>query len=102
MNRKVLHAIIALILVVCIVCPYAETALGWDGDIFTTGRDSETTVAIIILLFELVLALASVLFLLLPKIQASENIATELVRLTCESVLRLARPEASPPIPLRI
>ena len=101
-SRRALHAVMALILVVCLVCPYVETALGWDGNIFTTGNDSETTLAVIILLVELILALTGVLSVFLPNARANEHVAQKSSRLTCESAFRFSCPDASPPVPLRI
>ena len=102
MSRRVFQAVIALILVICLVCPFVEMALGWDSSIFTTGHDSESTLAVIILLFELVLALAGVLVFLIPNIQVKESVVEKYQRLTSDPSFRIAIPDASPPVPLRI
>src|SRR5881397_3699603 len=60
MNRKTLHILLGLVLVACLVCPYVEFAIGWNDTIFTTGCDTESSVAVVMLLVGLVLALAAV------------------------------------------
>jgi hypothetical protein len=92
----------ALILVICLVCPYVETALGWDGNIFMTGQDSETTVVVVILLLELVVALTGILSLFRPDIGVSVDLAKESSPLAYRSDFRLTSPDTSPPVALRI
>lgn len=67
MNRKMLHVALGLILVGCLLCPFVELALGWQDGIFSNGYDTASTLAIVMLLFELALGLAGAIALLLPS-----------------------------------
>lgn len=101
-NRKTLHAAIGLILIFCAVFPLVEPILGWNNNIFVTGHDTESTLALVILLLELVLALAGALVFLLAVFRVIERILEKSLLLTSESGFRIAVPDLSPPVPLRI
>jgi hypothetical protein len=96
------HALVALALIGCVLCPFVETAIHWNGTIFQSGFDTESTVAILLLLLELAYGLARLVLVILPPV---------LRRLSFVYFDRLALrslnfgpilPEISPPLPLRI
>ena len=102
MSRRIFHVLIALILVACAVSPFVESALNCHDSVFSTGYDGESTLAVVVLLLELVLSLASLLVFFCPNIQVKERIVEKYRRLTSDSDSRIAIPDASPPVPLRI
>ena len=99
---RVFHTLIALALVACALCPYVETAIHWNGTIFQTGFDTESTVAVLLLLLELAYGLAKLLAVLLPPVLRWLSFVYserhEFRSLSFATVL----PEISPPLPLRI
>ena len=90
-----------LILVGCAVSPFVESALDCHGNVFSTGCDGESTLALVILLLELVLTLASVLVLFLPNIQLKGRIVEKVQRFF-DWDFRFTNLDSSPPVPLRI
>ena len=102
MRRKVFHLALALILLGCLICPYVELAIGWDETIFTTGYDTESTLAVVALLFELVLAIASTIALLFPEVRLVEPLVVKDRVLGFDSGFGILLPDFSPPPPLRI
>jgi hypothetical protein len=102
MNRKAFHILLGLVLVSCLVCPFVEFAIGWNDTIFTTGYDTESSVAVIMLLVELVLALATVIALFLPETQLAEPLVTRRYPLTSEFGVAILLPDPSLLVPLRI
>lgn len=58
---KLIQLIIALALFGCMSCPFVEILLHWNGSIFVTGHDTESTAALLFLLIELSFAIAKVL-----------------------------------------
>jgi hypothetical protein len=101
-TRRGFHALIGLILLVCVICPYVETALDWNESIFTTGYDTESTVGIIALLVILSLAFAKLLAAFLPKQISDELIVASHPIRKPEHVLASATSDFSLPVPLRI
>jgi hypothetical protein len=102
MNRRIFHVLIALVLVACALSPFVESALNSQDSMFSTGCDGESTLAIVVLLLELVLSLASLLVFLWPTAQLEERVDTEC---TCPtSVLAFCTdvPDFSSSVPLRI
>ena len=102
MNRKAFHILLALILVACQICPFVEFAIGWNETIFTTGYDTESSLAVVILLVELVLALATIIALLLPDVRVTEPLVPRPCPPTSEFGVVIL--PADPPllVPLRI
>jgi len=103
-SRKAFHIAIALILLICVICPFIEPALGWDNNIFVSGHDGDSTLALVALLLELVLALAGVgvSLVFLRKLQVKGLVVKKRSTPTPEFVLPMVLPDLSPPIPLRI
>lgn len=103
MTRRQFHVLVALILLVCVVCPHVETALDWNESIFTTGYDTESIVAIIALLLILSLTLAKLLVVFLPARISNEFIVAFQQPRKREDGFVLGISEVSPPtLPLRI
>jgi hypothetical protein len=102
MSRKAFHIVLGLVLVGCLICPFVEFAIGWNDTIFTTGYDTESSVAIVMLLVELVLALATVIALFLPDLQLTESLVTKRCPPTSEFGTVILLPDPSLLVPLRI
>ena len=102
MNRKVLHAALALILIACVVCPFVELAIGWNDTIFSTGCDTESLVAVVTLLLELALAIAGATVVLIGASPTTKPPVVRYVILVFASGFRILLHDYSPPIPLRI
>ena len=102
MNRKVFHILLGLILVACLVCPFVEFAIGWNDTIFTTGYDTESSLAVVMLLVELVLALATIIALFLPDVEVTEPLVTKQCPPTSEFGVVILLPDPSLLVPLRI
>lgn len=103
MTRKTLHCVLALILVACALTPFVELAIGWNDTILSTGYDTETTIAVLALLFELVLSLASaiVVLVVVGRHKTERLIAREQVSAAARAV-GIPLGCDSPPPPLRI
>ena len=102
MTRRRFHIFVALILLVCVICPYVETALDWNEGLFTTGYDTESIVAVIALLLTLSLMLAKLMAVFLPARITNEPIVASRSSEKREHSFVFAIPEVSPPLPLRI
>jgi hypothetical protein len=103
MTRKGFHVLLALILVVCVLCPYVEFALDWNQTIFDTGYDGETVVAVIALLLILAFALARLLVSVLADRTSGKPLdeSHKPLRPILDFISTL--PDVfSPPLPLRI
>jgi hypothetical protein len=93
---------IALILVICALSPFLETAVNWNDSVFATGYDGESTMAVLVLLLELVISLAGLLVCLCRNLQLGERVVIKHSRLISESNFGIKVLELSPPPPLRI
>lgn len=102
MRRRAFHVAIAVILVICALSPFLESAANWNDSVFATGYDGESTMAVLVLLLELVISLAGLLVCLCQNLQLGERMALSLSSATAELGFRIAIPELSPPLPLRI
>lgn len=102
MSHKAFPIVIALVLLFCVVCPVVELAVGWNDTLFVTGYDGESTLSLLVLLLELVLALVAALtfYLLadriLQRLKAAHRV--EGTDADCEHFYAVL----SPPLPLRI
>ncbi len=104
MTRRGFHILLALILVVCVLCPYVESALHWNQTIFDTGYDGESTVAVIALLLILAFLIASLLARFIPNGTAESLVGSHVTLRRAVLDFIFAAPEVSPPplLPLRI
>jgi len=102
MSRKAFHVVLALVLVACLICPFVELAIGWNDTIFSTGYDTESALAVVMLLVELVLALAGVIALFLPHVHVTGPLVIPRRISTSEFGVDTFLPDLSPPVPLRI
>jgi hypothetical protein len=101
-SRRTLHILVALILLACAVSPFVESALHCHDTILSTGQDGESTVAVVVLLLELVLSLTSLLIFLCPNLELKGRLDTEFRTLTTNIEFGFTIPELSPPVPVRI
>jgi hypothetical protein len=102
MSRRAFHVLLGLILVACVICPFVEFAIGWNDTIFTTGYDTESSVAVIMLLLELVLALATVIASFLPDVQVTAPLVIRQCPPKSEFGIVILLPDPSLLVPLRI
>ena len=100
-RRRAFHVAIALILVICALSPFLETAVNWNDTVFATGYDGESTMAVLVLLLELVISLAGLLCFC-RNTQWIERLVTKHSPLASESDFSIIVAELSPPPPLRI
>lgn len=101
-RRRAFHVAIALILVICAISPFLETALNWNDSVFATGYDGESTMAVLVLLLELVISLAGLLVCFCRNTHWVERVVIKRPSLSSESDFTLVAAELSPPPPLRI
>jgi peptidoglycan biosynthesis protein MviN/MurJ (putative lipid II flippase) len=101
-RRRVFHVVIAVILIACALSPFIESAMDMNDSVFATGYDNETTVAILVLLLELVLSLTKLLPSLCRNSQLSTAVVVEKSFVGPGFGSGICIPELSPPVPLRI
>jgi hypothetical protein len=101
-RRRAFHVAIALILVVCAMSPFLETAVNWNDTVFATGYDGESTMAVLVLLLELVISLAGLLVCFCRNTQWIERLVAKRSPFASESDFSTIVAELSPPPPLRI
>ena len=102
MNRRIFHVLIALVLVACVVSPFIESSLDCHDNVFSTGCDGESTLAIVVLLLELVLSLTSILVFLPRNVQLEERVDTEGARPSSTFGFCTNISDLSSSVPLRI
>lgn len=102
LRRRAFHIAIALILVICALSPFLESAANWNDSVFATGYDGESTLAVLVLLLELVISLGGVLVCLSATAESGERIGVTYTSIPCLSDFGIRIPELSPPPPLRI
>jgi hypothetical protein len=93
---------IALILVICALSPFLESAANWNNTVFATGYDGESSLAVLVLLLELVISLAGLLVCLCRDLRLGERVVIKHSGVRPESGFRITIPELSPPPPLRV
>ncbi len=101
-RRRAFHVAIALILVLCALSPFLESAVNWNDSVFATGYDGESTLAVLVLLLELVISLAGVLVYLCRNLRCNGRLVIESSLVLRLSGFRIPFPEPSSPPPLRI
>ena len=100
---QLVHSAAALTLLGCALCPFVEFMLHWNGSIFLTGHDTESTVAFLLLLLELSFAMARWLAFVVAAVLKSLGIISCSNRTSALGiVLSEILPVASPPVSLRI
>ena len=72
MTRRAFHILIAMLLLACLISPLVEIAFHSQDCIFISGRDMESTLAVVLLVLALAFALARLLFVILPGILEKE------------------------------
>lgn len=73
-KARILHVFVGLGLLACAICPVMEIALHSTSCIFVTGEDTESVVALLLLIVELVLVLGRLIVLLSPAIFKKVNV----------------------------
>jgi hypothetical protein len=101
-SRKIFHVLLGLILVGCLLCPFVELANGWNDSLFSNGYDTESAVAIVMLLVALVVALGSAVAFVLSDVRVAGPSVTEHRLLVLEFGVGNLVPSFALPIPLRI
>jgi len=101
-RRRAFHLTIALILVICALSPFVESAMNWNDTVFATGYDGESTMAVLVLLLELVISLAGLLVCLCRNLQLGERVVIKHSYFAPESDIGIKVPDLSPPPPLRV
>ncbi|HEX4002875.1 MAG TPA: hypothetical protein VHX36_09505 [Candidatus Acidoferrales bacterium] len=98
------HTLAAISLLACAICPFVEIALHLNGSIFQNGHDTESTLALLLLLLELSFALGRLLVGLLTRVLKKLNLVYFCSERLTASALNfpLVLPEISPPLSLRI
>lgn len=88
----------------CALCPFVETALHFNGSIFQHGYDTESSVALLLLLLELSFALGRLLVAVLSRVFEKLGF----VYFNCDRFIlpglnfETLAPEVPPPLSLRI
>jgi hypothetical protein len=101
-RRRAFHVAIALILVICALSPFLESAVNWNDTVFATGYDGESSLAVLVLLLELVISLAGLLVCLCRDLRLGERVVIKHSGVRFELGFRITIPELSPPPPLRV
>ena len=101
-KARLSHAIIGLGLLACAICPFVEIALHSPDCIFVNGYDTESTIALVLLLVELVFAVAKLLALLPSQVfaKAAQIQSRPSIFLSAASTAIVV--DLSPPLSLRI
>lgn len=101
-TSKRFHILIALALLICMICPFAEMAIHSDSCIFVSGDDNESTLALLLLVVELAFALGKLVVILIPHILTKLSLVySGRLTLPMEN-FTVVPPDISPPLPLRI
>lgn len=101
LSRRGVHIILALVLIGCALSPFVEMAFHSHQSIFQSGYDTESIVAVLILLLELTFVFARALAVISSAIERMPLVAL-CHFVSTNSVFRTVLPEISPPLSLRI
>jgi hypothetical protein len=102
-RSRILRAVVLLIVFFCLLDHVTEALIGWDQQIWQTGRDTETTLFLVFLFVGLAFALATLIRLSAKLLRTIESILAsfQIENLTPSFGIAI-RPDSSPPLPLRI
>jgi hypothetical protein len=101
-KAKFVQAAAGLALVTCLLCPLFEILLHSDGSIFVSGHDMESTLALVLIVIELSLAVARLLALVLAVIFLQLGIVVSSRVFSEGEACSAITASPSPPIFLRI
>lgn len=101
-RRRAFHVAIALILIICAISPFLETAVNWNDSVFATGYDGESTVAVLALLLELAISLGGLLVCFCRNTHWIERVVIKHSPFASKSDFSIVIADLSPPPPLRI
>jgi len=99
---RAFHALVAVALLVCALCPFIELVLHSNNCIFFSGSDNESTLALLLLVMELAFALGRQLVVLLPRALKKLSLVYSNRLALPALIFATVVPEISPPVPLRI
>ncbi len=100
---KIVQSAVALALFACMLSPFVEFLLHGSGSIFISGHDTESTVAVLLLLIELSVAMAAMLVAALRTVLEKLGVVLCSNRIAAAFLIfSKAIPTISPPVPLRI
>src|ERR1700682_3936180 len=102
MTRRAFHILIAMLLLACLISPLVEIAFHSQDCIFISGRDMESTFAVVLLVLALAFALARLLFIILPGILEKECLFVSRRLLLSSPGLVIVLFEPYPLLPLRV
>lgn len=102
MIRRLFHAAIVFFLLPCLVSPFVEVSFHMSGTVFSTGRDTETSLALLIVVLGLSLALTSFLVAVRPGVGMTERLQSAAGLVLLWAVRVLPPTSLSSSHPLRI
>ena len=102
MRRRWIGVVISVILLACLVSPFVETAVHSNGNIFTSGQDNETTVALLTLCIALALAVSCLVWSFCAATRCEVRLTLDTGPANAVAYLCSPDPDASPPLTLRI
>lgn len=102
MRRRWIGAFILAILLACLVSPFVETAVHSQGNIFSTGQDNESTVAVLALCTALALAVASLVWIYCLGATVENALLVDICCVNFFARVTSVGADTSPPLTLRI
>ena len=102
MRRRWIGILICAVLLACLVSPFVETAVHSQGDIFSSGQDNESTVALLALCTALALAVASIVWVCRLWTSIESALIADISRVSFFAYLPSIVVDTSPPLTLRI
>lgn len=99
---RAIHLLVGLILLVCMACPDIENLCHSTGNIFVSGHDLETSVALLVIVLELSAASLKLAIDFLPAL-VGRLVTLESLCAVCDHTWFFAVvPTSSPPLTLRV
>src|SRR5437868_12013103 len=101
-RRQWIGFLICAILLACLVSPFVETSVHSQGNIFNSGQDNESTVAVLALCTALALAVASLVSVCCLWASVGSALSVDISRVSFFACLLSICLDTSPPLTLRI
>jgi hypothetical protein len=102
-HRKIVQAVVLLSIALCLLDHVIEGLIGWDQQLWQTGRDTETTLFLVFLLLGLAFALVKVIHAFAKLFRRTEGLLALLqVEIPAPPFELAIPPDSSPPLSLRI
>lgn len=102
MIRRLFYTLIVAGLLPCVVSPFVECSLHMNGTIFSTGKDTETSLALLIVLLGLALVITRLFVTLRPGLLAMIRVLSPAWVAPAHDSWEIRLSELSPSPPLRI